>query len=493
MAYDALKGMVYLESQNIVHRDLAARNCLVKLAGASGYTVLISDLGQGKELADNFFYDSKSSMVPVRWSAPEIVRQFLTSEPAHYSTKSDVWSYGVLVWEVMTCGDVPYFDMNNMAVCRYVYSGKILEQPADTPDTIYDFMCRCWQYDEEQRPTFKMLLEEFTRDESEMRTWSNNSKRRPELSLLGINVSESSVQLARGNRAKQPTDDDNEALQRAAARDTYALSPNDVPSSEESATSSRVNSRNTSSSGRSSRNTSSNGRTAPRPSSGRSSRNTSSNGVTPGRSTSSHYQSLNVDGGQQQRTSRTSVSSSSTSSATTGTNITSTARRSAAADDFARLLPTRRTTSANTSSVAAPRRPSTAAVRKQQILEEEEQEEEEDDTPPPPPRKKCATRQNQQALEEEEEEEVEVNEEDETEDEDEDEDEDDRMSKSVATLKSASSVKVFQKGTVQRVSVTKPAVIIHRSSRGNIATPQSAVLVTPSTTTTTGANGRRNK
>ncbi|XP_062397230.1 receptor tyrosine-protein kinase erbB-3b [Sardina pilchardus] len=148
------KGMFYLEEHRMVHRNLAARNVLVK----SDYIVQVSDFG----VADLLYPDDKKYVysevkTPIKWMALESIlfRQF--------THQSDVWSYGVTVWEMMSHGDEPYAAMHPQKVPGLLEKGERLAQPQICTIDVYMVMVKCWMVDENVRPTFKELANEFTR------------------------------------------------------------------------------------------------------------------------------------------------------------------------------------------------------------------------------------------------------------------------------------------------------------------------------------------
>uniref|UniRef100_A0A8B9LYI3 Receptor protein-tyrosine kinase n=1 Tax=Astyanax mexicanus TaxID=7994 RepID=A0A8B9LYI3_ASTMX len=148
------KGMYYLEEQRIVHRNLAARNVLLK----SDYMVQIADYG----IADLLYPDDKKyfyneSKRPIKWMALESILF------RRYTHQSDVWSYGVTVWEMMSYGAEPYATMRPQEVPEVLEKGERLSQPHICTIDVYMVMVKCWMIDENVRPTFKELASEFTR------------------------------------------------------------------------------------------------------------------------------------------------------------------------------------------------------------------------------------------------------------------------------------------------------------------------------------------
>ncbi|KPP57200.1 hypothetical protein Z043_125100 [Scleropages formosus] len=134
MCKDVSEGMAYLESQQYLHRDLAARNCLVDSQG----TVKVTDFGLSRYVLDDEYTSSAGSKFPVRWSPPEVLLY------CKFSSKSDVWAFGVLMWEIYTLGKMPYERLNNTDIVQKVSSGLRLYRPQLANERIYSIMMACW-------------------------------------------------------------------------------------------------------------------------------------------------------------------------------------------------------------------------------------------------------------------------------------------------------------------------------------------------------------
>jgi len=148
MGANIAAGMSFLELNNYIHRDLAARNILV----GDDNVCKVADFGFAKliEGADEFS-STKSEKFPVRWTAPEAMATNT------YSIKSDVWSFGVLLAELITYGRKPYFGLTNREVVQKLEEGYRMPQPPGCPDALYRIMLETWHRDPLERPTFEAL------------------------------------------------------------------------------------------------------------------------------------------------------------------------------------------------------------------------------------------------------------------------------------------------------------------------------------------------
>ncbi|XP_036867842.1 tyrosine-protein kinase Fer isoform X1 [Manis javanica] len=149
---DAASGMSYLESKNCIHRDLAARNCLV----GENNILKISDFGMSRQEDGGVYSSSGLKQIPIKWTAPEALNY------GRYSSESDVWSFGILLWETFSLGVCPYPGMTNQQAREQVERGYRMSAPQHCPEDIFKIMMKCWDYKPENRPKFSELQKELT-------------------------------------------------------------------------------------------------------------------------------------------------------------------------------------------------------------------------------------------------------------------------------------------------------------------------------------------
>ncbi|KAM6980707.1 ephrin type-A receptor 2a [Aplochiton taeniatus] len=143
-------GMKYLSDMSYVHRDLAARNVLVN----SNLECKVSDFGLSRVLEDEpeGTYTTSGGKIPIRWTAPEAIAY------RKFTSASDVWSFGIVMWEVMAFGERPYWDMSNHEVMKAINEAFRLPAPMDCPSAVYQLMLQCWLQDRSKRPRFPDIV-----------------------------------------------------------------------------------------------------------------------------------------------------------------------------------------------------------------------------------------------------------------------------------------------------------------------------------------------
>lgn len=170
LAAQVAAGMAYLELQNYIHRDLAARNVLV----GENNICKVADFGLARvfKVDNETIYDAKEgTKFPVKWTAPEAIHA------NKFSIKSDVWSFGILLYEIITFGQMPYPKYTNFQVVQKLSTGYRMPCPSNCPSMLYDIMTDCWKENYHDRPTFETLqwkLEDFF--ELDMTSYDNTTR-----------------------------------------------------------------------------------------------------------------------------------------------------------------------------------------------------------------------------------------------------------------------------------------------------------------------------
>ncbi|XP_068699752.1 ephrin type-A receptor 4-like isoform X2 [Montipora foliosa] len=178
MARGVASGMKYLAEMNFVHRDLAARNVLV----SESLVCKVADFGLSRELEDSA-YETKGGKIPVRWTALEAI------DYRKFTTASDVWSYGVVLWEIMSFSERPYWDWNNYEVIDRVRGGYRLPPPLGCPKTIHQIMLNCWHAERNKRPKFTDIvkrLDVLIRSPDKLNDLSSAEPKSPKLDYSGV-------------------------------------------------------------------------------------------------------------------------------------------------------------------------------------------------------------------------------------------------------------------------------------------------------------------
>lgn len=146
LAKQVSEGMIHLGKMRMVHRDLAARNILICENG----TAKVSDFGLSRDIyADDVYCQLGNGKVPLRWMALESITRFI------YTSESDVWSFGIMLWEIVTLGGYPYLGLDNKEVVNFLVDGKRIDIPINCTSNLYKLMDHCWKTSPKDRPTFE--------------------------------------------------------------------------------------------------------------------------------------------------------------------------------------------------------------------------------------------------------------------------------------------------------------------------------------------------
>ncbi|XP_078536845.1 tyrosine-protein kinase Lck isoform X1 [Lissotriton helveticus] len=154
MSAQVAEGMAFIERKNYIHRDLRAANILV----SETLSCKIADFGLARLIKDDEYTAREGAKFPIKWTAPEAINY------GTFTIKSDIWSFGILLTEIVTYGRIPYPGMSNPEVIQNLERGYRMPRPENCPEELYEVMMRCWKERPDDRPTFeflKTLLEDF--------------------------------------------------------------------------------------------------------------------------------------------------------------------------------------------------------------------------------------------------------------------------------------------------------------------------------------------
>ncbi|XP_041131333.1 tyrosine-protein kinase receptor TYRO3 [Polyodon spathula] len=179
---DIARGMNYLSHKNFIHRDLAARNCML----GEDMSVCVADFGLSKRIYSGDYYrQGSASKLPVKWIGLESLADNV------YTTQSDVWSFGVTMWEIVTLGQTPYPGVENCEIYEYLLKGNRLKQPPGCLDKVFEIMHSCWNSDPKGRPSFQSLIGQLEE------VWAGLDSKKE---LLYVNLGEGPGEESRGGQ-----------------------------------------------------------------------------------------------------------------------------------------------------------------------------------------------------------------------------------------------------------------------------------------------------
>lgn len=194
------KALAYLEGVKVVHRDIAVRNVLV----ASPNCVKLGDFGLSRYIEEDSYYKASVTRMPIKWMAPESINF------RRFTAASDVWMFGVCMWEILSFGKQPFFWLENRDVIGVLERGDRLPKPEVCPPTLYTLMTRCWTYEPRERPKFTEIvcslsdihqIEVEQREERKYWTERRITTRNPEITLA-INEPPPKPSRTRGSSMK---------------------------------------------------------------------------------------------------------------------------------------------------------------------------------------------------------------------------------------------------------------------------------------------------
>ncbi|KAG8447605.1 hypothetical protein GDO86_014929 [Hymenochirus boettgeri] len=220
MATQISSAMEYLEKKNFIHRDLAARNCLV----GENHLVKVADFGLSRLMTGDTYTAHAGAKFPIKWTAPESLAY------NKFSIKSDVWAFGVLLWEIATYGMSPYPGIDLSQVYELLEKDYRMERPEGCPEKVYELMRACWQWNPLERPSFAEIHQAF---ETMFQESSISDEVEKELGKKGLKVNMSNLPQApelptktrTSRRVNESKDDTADALNARAAGELDALDP----------------------------------------------------------------------------------------------------------------------------------------------------------------------------------------------------------------------------------------------------------------------------
>ncbi|ROT66921.1 focal adhesion kinase [Penaeus vannamei] len=172
----ALTALSYLESKKFVHRDIAARNVLVY----SHDCVKLADFGLSRWVEEQSYYKASKGKLPIKWMAPESINF------RRFTSYSDVWMFGVCMWEILMLGVKPFQGVKNNDVIKRIENGERLALPPNCPPRLYSLMSNCWMYEPMKRPTFKHIKEDLSEILREERAQQHETMRRENRRVQGM-------------------------------------------------------------------------------------------------------------------------------------------------------------------------------------------------------------------------------------------------------------------------------------------------------------------
>ncbi|XP_067108462.1 ephrin type-A receptor 4b isoform X2 [Osmerus mordax] len=191
-------GMKYLSDMGYVHRDLAARNILVN----SNLVCKVSDFGLSRVLEDDpeAAYTTRGGKIPIRWTSPEAIAY------RKFTSASDVWSYGIVMWEVVSYGERPYWEMSNQDVIKAIDEGYRLPAPMDCPVVLHQLMLSCWEKSRSDRPKFDIIvttLDKLIRNPASLRELANSSVQDPTTPEVSVTTVEEWLEAIKMGQYKE--------------------------------------------------------------------------------------------------------------------------------------------------------------------------------------------------------------------------------------------------------------------------------------------------